>query len=60
MIGSLKVELDDGNRFSVGSGLSDAERKTPPALGATIRFKHHGWTHLGKPRFPVFWRVREP
>jgi DNA ligase-1 len=60
MVGSLKVELADGNRFSVGSGLSDAERKDPPALGATIRFKHHGWTHLGKPRFPVFWRVREP
>jgi DNA ligase-1 len=60
LVGSLKVELPDGTRFAVGSGLSDAERKTPPALGTTITFKHHGWSHLGKPRFPVFWRVREP
>ena len=59
MVGSLKVELPDGTRFFVGSGLSDAERKNPPAIGATIRFKHHGWSHLGKPRFPVFWRIQE-
>ena len=60
LVGSLRVALPDGTRFAVGSGLSDAERETPPALGATITFKHHGWTHLGKPRVPVFWRVREP
>ena len=59
MVGSLRVELSNGTRFFVGSGLSDAERKNPPAIGATIRFKHHGWSHLGKPRFPVFWRIQE-
>jgi len=58
VVGSLQVELPDGTRFAVGSGLSDAERREPPPLGSTITFKHHGWTAHGKPRFPVFWRVR--
>ncbi|HEX9801746.1 MAG TPA: DNA ligase, partial [Gammaproteobacteria bacterium] len=47
-------------RFAVGSGLSDEERREPPPIGSTITFKHHGWTRRGKPRFAVFWRVREP
>ncbi|MCW8827836.1 MAG: DNA ligase [Gammaproteobacteria bacterium] len=60
MVGSLQLELADGTRFAAGSGLSDAERQNPPPIGATITFKHHGWTRHGKPRFPVFWRVRAP
>jgi len=58
MVGSLNVELPDGTRFAVGSGLSDAERRNPPPVGAIITFKHHGWTRHGKPRFPTFWRTR--
>lgn len=60
MTGSLVVELPNGKRFAVGTGLSDAERRTPPPIGSTITFKHQGWTRTGKPRFPVFWRVRKP
>ncbi len=59
MVGSLQVELADGTRFAVGSGLSDIERQHPPPIGATVTIKHHGWTRHGKPRFPVYWRVRE-
>lgn len=58
MVGSLQVELANGTRFAVGSGLSDAERGDPPPVGAQITFKHQGWTRHGKPRFPVYWRVR--
>ncbi len=58
LVGSLRVELPDGTRFSVGSGLSDAERRDPPPPGSQITFKHQGWTSGGKPRFPVFWRMR--
>lgn len=58
MVGSLDVELADGTRFAVGSGLSDAERRNPPPIGSLITFKHHGWTRHGKPRFPTFWRTR--
>lgn len=59
LVGSLRVVLADGTHFAVGSGLSDAERRTPPPIGSLITFKHHGWTRHGKPRFPVFWRVRD-
>ncbi len=59
MVGSLRVELPNGTRFAVGSGLSDEERRTPPPVGSVITFKYQGWTAHGKPRFPVYWRVRE-
>ncbi|HEY9148437.1 MAG TPA: DNA ligase [Gammaproteobacteria bacterium] len=58
-VGSLQVELADGTRFAVGSGMSDEERENPPPLHSTITVKHHGWTRHGKPRFPVFWRIRD-
>jgi len=59
LVGSLQMELPDGTRFALGSGLSDAERRRPPPVGSVVTFKHQGWTAQGKPRFPVFWRVRE-
>ena len=59
MMGSVTVRTADGITVKVGSGFSDDERKTPPPIGATITFKHQGFTGTGKPRFPVFWRIRE-
>jgi DNA ligase-1 len=59
LVGSLQMELPNGTRFALGSGLSDAKRREPPPIGSLVTFKHHGWTTAGKPRFPVFWRVRE-
>ena len=58
-LGSLEVQDANGIRFRVGSGLSDAERFSPPPVGATITYKYSGRTNSGKPRFPVFLRVRE-
>jgi DNA ligase 1 len=58
-IGSLLVELADGTRFFLGSGLTDAQRREPPAIGTVVTFKHWGWTTHGKPRFPVLWRQYE-
>lgn len=58
MVGSLKVRDSRGKIFYVGSGLSDAERAQPPALGSRITFKHQGYTDSGIPRFPVFLRLR--
>ncbi|MGB1109559.1 MAG: DNA ligase [Gammaproteobacteria bacterium] len=57
-VGALQVELPDGRRFYVGSGLSDAERDNPPAIGERITFKYQGLTGKGLPRFPSFLRVR--
>ena len=58
LMGSVTVRTEQGITVKVGSGFSDEERKTPPPLGTTITFRHQGFTASGKPRFPVFWRVR--
>ena len=47
-----------GKVFKIGSGLSLEERRNPPALGSNVTFKYNGVTRYGKPRFPVFLRVR--
>lgn len=59
MTGSLHVELDNGVKFFIGSGFSDAVRKNPPKIGSTVTFKYYGFTKLGKPKFASFIRVRE-
>ena len=58
MVGSLRLRANNGIEFSVGSGLTDAMRKQPPPIGTTITYKYQGLTNSGKPRFPVFLRVR--
>ncbi len=59
MLGALVVEFPDGLRFKVGSGFSDQQRRKPPRIGQTITFKYQDFLESGKPRFPVFLRVRE-
>ena len=58
LMGSVTVRTEQGIIVRVGSGFSDDERKSPPPIGSTITFKHQGVTASGKPRFPVFWRIR--
>jgi len=58
MLGSLEVETADKRRFKVGSGFTDAERKTPPIIGSVITYKYFGLTNKGIPRFASFMRVR--
>lgn len=57
-LGSLRVRTADGREFSVGSGLTDAQRAAPPAVGAVITYRYRGLTEKGLPRFPSFLRVR--
>ncbi len=57
-LGALLVELADGTRFAVGSGLSDAQRQCPPPLGSTITFRYQELTERGVPRFPSFGSLR--
>ena len=59
MMGSVTVRTADGTTVKIGSGFSDDERKAPPPIGVMITFKHQGFTNKGKPRFPVFWRIRD-
>jgi len=57
-LGSLRVRAADGREFSIGTGFSDAQRESPPPLGATVTYRHRGLTRKGLPRFPAFLRVR--
>ncbi len=57
-LGALLVELQDGTRFAVGSGLSDAEREAPPPIGSIVTFRYQELSDGGVPRFPTFVGVR--
>ncbi len=57
-VGSLKVRMDDGRQFFIGTGLSDEDRRHPPPLNGRITFRFQGLTKNGIPRFPVFLRLR--
>ena len=59
MTGALWVEIEGGNRFYIGTGLTDRERAAPPPMGSIITFKHQGFTKKGIPRFASFIRLRE-
>lgn len=59
MIGALEVEAPQGLRFRLGAGLSDAERRAPPALGSWVTYRYNGVNEkTGIPRFARFLRVR--
>jgi DNA ligase 1 len=53
-LGALVCELPGGITFNVGTGLSDAERANPPALGAVITFRYQELSDDGVPRFPSY------
>ncbi len=57
-LGALLVRNAEGVEFSVGTGLSDKQRESPPAPGSTITFRYQELTDGGVPRFPSFVRVR--
>jgi len=59
MLGSLECKLENGTLFKIGSGFTNQERKNPPPIGSIITFKYKEFTKYGKPRFPVFLRIRE-
>ena len=59
MLGSLRVRTPDGREFAIGTGFSDAQRRDPPPLGATVTYRYRELTAKGLPRHASFWRVRE-
>lgn len=56
-VGALVACLQDGTEFRVSSGLTDALRRSPPAIGTAFTFKYQQLTDAGVPRFPSFHRV---
>lgn len=59
MLGALRVKNQQGIEFSIGTGLTDADRANPPPIGSIITYKYHGFTKNGVPRFASFLRIRE-
>lgn len=57
MTGALQVQTADGRRFDLGSGLSDALRQNPPAIGSRVTYRYSGLTAQGLPRFPRYHRL---
>lgn len=59
MVGALIVRTPEGLEFAIGSGLTDALRQTPPAVGSEITYRYNGYTSNGIPRFARFLRERQ-
>lgn len=59
-LGALEVRDDAGRVFLVGSGLTEAQRKSPPPLGSVVTYSWRGETATGLPRFPTLLRLRAP
>jgi DNA ligase-1 len=57
-LGALLLELPNGTRFKVGTGMTDAERNAPPTVGEIITFRYQELTDAGVPRFPTYVGVR--
>jgi DNA ligase 1 len=63
-LGALLVEMPpaDGKaakRFKLGTGLTNAQRRNPPAVGSKVTYRFRGVNNSGIPRFASFMRVRE-
>jgi DNA ligase 1 len=56
-VGALRVRSDSGVVFNIGTGLRDADRAAPPAVGQRISYRHRGFTPAGVPRFASYWRA---
>ena len=56
--GSLLCRMASGKQFRCGTGLSDAQRAAPPAIGMIITYRFQELTKDGVPRFPSFVRER--
>lgn len=59
LLGALEVRTPEGRQFLIGSGLPDALRREPPALGSSVTYRYRDLTSRGLPRFASFLRVHE-
>lgn len=57
-LGALLVEMPNGLRFRLGTGLTDAQREHPPPPGSWVSYRYRGFNDSGIPRFASFLRVR--
>lgn len=58
VLGALRVRAKDGRIFAIGTGFTDAQRRSPPDIGMAVTYRYRGLTANGLPRFPSFLRIR--
>ncbi len=58
LMGAIKVRIDNGKEFYIGSGFTQQQRQNPPLIGSLITYRYQGFTQAGIPRFAVFMRPR--
>ena len=58
-LGALLLVLPSGQQFALGTGFTDAQRESPPAIGAVVTYRYQERTPAGLPRFASYLRVRE-
>ena len=58
LMGAIKVRMDNGKEFYIGSGFTQQHRKNPPLIGSLVTYRYQGFTQAGIPRFAVFVRPR--
>lgn len=59
VLGALRLRTPDGREFSLGTGFSDAQRRNPPPVGATVTYRYRDLTNKGLPKFASFLRIRQ-
>ena len=57
LLGALEVQASGGQRFRLGTGFSEDQRRHPPAIGSQVTYTYSELTPSGKPRFARFLRV---
>ena len=58
-LGALELQTPEGLRFKLGTGFTDAQRRSPPPVGATVTYRYRDLTPAGKPRVASFVRVAD-
>lgn len=59
LMGALLVRNAAGRTFRIGTGFSEAQRRSSPPVGTTITYRYRGLTNSGLPRFASFLRQSE-
>ena len=57
-MGALRVRTPEGREFSLGTGFTDEQRKTPPQVGATVTYRYRDVTSSCLPRLASFLRIQ--
>ena len=54
VMGAVVCRMECGKTFKVGTGFTDAQRKSPPKKGSIITYRFQEYTNSGSPRFPSY------